>query len=208
MLCTKMVDLLSQQPHCGLFVGATACGKTMFMLDLLEDYYVNHFNYIVIFCPTIKYNKTYLERKFIWTDDNVFVVDPGGKLNSHLNFFFNLFEGMGNSLFIIDDCSSEKDIIKKHDSLSKLAFSGRHAGISLWIVTQKYNSVLKDFREQLKFVCMFFCKDRDSFDICLKENDVIDSKLEKDRLKGQLKSTKHAKLILKTDQATDYRVLL
>ena len=200
------IDLLPKDPHCGLLCGATACGKSVFLLDLLETIYLHHFEFIVIFCPTIKRNKTYLDRKFIWTDDNIFVVDPRENLDRYLEYFYNLFEGT-NTLFIIDDCSSQKDIVKKRKTLSFLAYSGRHANISVWIITQKYNAVLKDFREQLKFVVLFYCKDRDWFDACLQENDVINTKEERDCVKNQLKSVKHATLILKTDQPTNYKVV-
>ena len=61
--------------------------------------------------------------------------------------------------------------------ISELAFSGRHANHSCWILSQKYNSVLKvkDFREQLKWLCIFYCKDRNSFENCLRENDVVEN---------------------------------
>ena len=48
---------------------------------------------------------------------------------------------------------------------------------------QKYNSVSKDAREQIKWLCLFFTKDRDSFEDCLRKNDVILNKSERDRLK-------------------------
>ena len=57
--------------------------------------------------------------------------------------------------------------------LSQLAFSGRHAEQSVWVISQRYISVLKDLREQAKWVCMFYTKDRDSFEHCLRENDVV-----------------------------------
>ena len=43
-----------------MFVGVTACGKTEFLLQLLETVYKNHFEFIMILCPTILDNKTYL----------------------------------------------------------------------------------------------------------------------------------------------------
>ena len=52
---------------------------------------------------------------------------------------------------------------------------------------QKYNSVSKDVREQIKWLCLFFTKDRDSFEDCLRENDVIPDKNERDRLKKVFK---------------------
>ena len=44
--------------HSAMFVGVTACGKTEFLLRLLETVYKNHFEFIVILCPTILDNKT------------------------------------------------------------------------------------------------------------------------------------------------------
>ena len=49
----------------------TGCGKTVFILDLLEGPYRGFFGHIVVLCPTIKYNKTY-QRPWIWTDPEVY----------------------------------------------------------------------------------------------------------------------------------------
>lgn len=57
--------------------------------------------------------------------------------------------------------------------LSELVFSGRHGEQSVWVILQRYNSVLKDMREQTKWLCMLYTKDRDSFENYLRENDVI-----------------------------------
>ena len=35
-------------PHSAMFVGVTACGKTEFLLKLLETVYKNHFEFTVI----------------------------------------------------------------------------------------------------------------------------------------------------------------
>ena len=88
-----------------------------------------------------------------------------------------------------------------------LAFSGHHAEQSVWVLTQKNNSVLKDLREQTRWVCFFHCKDRDSFDDCLRKNDVIPSREQRALVRKQLPETKHAKLLLKTDQPIGYTVL-
>ena len=63
---------LPKFPHSAMFVGVTACGKTEFLLKLLETVYKNHFEFIIILCPTILDNKTYLSRKWIFDDKNVF----------------------------------------------------------------------------------------------------------------------------------------
>ena len=48
---------LPKFPHSAMFVGVTACGKTEFLLKLLETVYKNHFEFIMILCPNdyIKY---------------------------------------------------------------------------------------------------------------------------------------------------------
>ena len=66
---------------------------------------------------------------------------------------------------------------KKKDMLSELAFSGRHAKQSVWVLVQKYNTVCKDLREQTKWVALFHCKDRLSFTDALDENDVVPHEL-------------------------------
>ena len=127
-------------------------------------------------CPTVLDNKTYLSRKWILDDKNVFIVcDVEGKLNEWIKLF-------KDTLKVIDDCSAEGKINKKRDALSEFAFSGRHRNHSLQVLTQKYNSVSKDVREQIKWLCFFFTKDRDSFEDCLRENDVIPDKKGKGKI--------------------------
>ena len=58
---------LPKFPHSAMFVGVTACGKTEFLLQLLETINDNHSEFIVILCPMILDNKTYLSRKWILT---------------------------------------------------------------------------------------------------------------------------------------------
>ena len=112
--------------------------------------------------------------------------DVEGKLNEWIRLFKGVLKGH-QTLFIVDDCSAEGEINKKRDALSELAFSGHHRNHSLWVLTQKYNLVSKDIREQIKWLFLFFTKDRDSFEDCLRENDVIPDKNERDRLKNVFK---------------------
>ena len=79
-------------------------------------------------------------------------------------------------MFIIDDRSAEGEINKQRDALSELAFSGRHRNHSLWVLTQKYNSIYKDVREQIKWIRLFFTKYPNSFEDCLRENGVVPDK--------------------------------
>ena len=43
-----------KEPHTALFVAPTGVGKTHLALSLLETEYRNHFDFIVIICPTFK----------------------------------------------------------------------------------------------------------------------------------------------------------
>ena len=140
------------------------------------------------------------------TQRSIYFLNPGDRLQDYLQAFYSLFAGEP-TLYIIDDCSARKALTKKKDMLSELAFSGRHASQSVWVLTQKYNAVLKDLREQTKWIAIFHCKDRDSFEDCLRENDVIPTKEERAALRQRLAETKHAKLILKTDQPASYQLL-
>ena len=197
--------------HSAIICGATGCGKTEFVLDLLETEYKNFFDYVVIICPTWMYNKAYLSRPWFFKDSNVIPMDPSwcsksdDWLNDCLNFGYETF-GIhdGHTLFIIDDCSSDRSMTKKKQMLSQLAFSGRHKHCSVWTITQKYNSVLTDLREQTKWTALFYTKDRDSFEETMRENDVIPTLEERKKIREKLARNKHSKLILITEQPTAY----
>ena len=103
--------------------------------------------------------RAYLSRKWILDDKNVFIVcDVEGKLNKWIKLFKNALKGHQTLLIIVDDCSAGGEINKKRDALSELAFSGRHRLHYVWILSQKYNSVSKDVREQIKWLCLFLQK--------------------------------------------------
>ena len=158
--------LSPSEAHSAIICGMTSCAKTVFVLGLLEGVYRATFRHIVILCPSVRYNRAYQDAAWIWADPEVYVLDPGERLHDYLRAFYTVFKGKP-TLYIIDDCSARKALTKKKDMLSELAFSGRHAQQSVWILTQKYNSILTDFREQARWVLIFHCKDRDSFTECL-----------------------------------------
>ena len=197
--------LFTKEPHSAVICGMTGCGKTKFVLDLLEGPYRGRFDHVVILCPTIRHNKTYRERAWVWTDEEVYVLDPGERLHDYLRAFYRVFQGEP-TLYVIDDMAASKQLTKKKDMLSELAFSGRHAEQSAWVLAQRYNAVLKDLREQTRWVALFHCKDRDSFEECLRENDIIPAD-DRHAVHERLAKKKHAKLILNTSQPSSYHVL-
>ena len=58
----------------------TGCGKTHFVLDLLENEFRNTFDYIFILCPTFVYNKPY-NRKLIFNDPCIMAAIVQDRLN-------------------------------------------------------------------------------------------------------------------------------
>ena len=68
-------------PHSAVITGQTGCGKTFFVLDLLQEEYQGVFENIVILCPTVEWNKAYKTRG--WIDDvhrpkdkSIIIVNP------------------------------------------------------------------------------------------------------------------------------------
>ena len=65
------------------------------------------------------------------------------------------FEGT-NTLIVLDDCASSKDVKGRTGELVKLGFSARHAGISVWVLTQQLSSIAKPFRENVAAIVLFY----------------------------------------------------
>jgi len=63
------------------------------------------------------------------------------------------------TLIVIDDCANLHDVKLKATALTELAFHGRHKNLSTWVITQKYNAIVKDFRANIGMLVMFYDKD-------------------------------------------------
>ena len=71
-----------KEPHTVLFIAPTGVGQTHLALDLLEKEYKNHFHFIIIICPTIEHKETYRGRKWVSTNPEVILIEPGNSLYS------------------------------------------------------------------------------------------------------------------------------
>ena len=71
------------------------------------------FQHIVVLCPTVRHNKTYQQCPWIWTDPEVYLLDPGERLHDYLRAFYHVFMGEP-TLYIIDDCSASTALTKKN----------------------------------------------------------------------------------------------
>ena len=200
-----MIDVV-KEPHTAIFTGPTNCGKTKRVLDLIEGEYKGCFENIVILCPTIRWNKAYLERSWIWKDDYVYCIEPGDRLFEYVKQLSKLF-ATEETLFIIDDCISDESLDKKRQPLLELAISGRHRNHSLWLLTQSYTAIPKNLRRQKKQLFMWYPNERSDFKLVDDETNVIpQSELEK--VKSRLNDSKHACLYIRLEHPRKFEILL
>ena len=195
--------LWPKPPFNMLISGITNCGKTHYALDLIENAQsAQVFDYIVIYCSTYLVNETY-DRKFIY-DNKYVIVITDDNLDELLEKNMEFFSG-SRTLFLIDDCANLHDSKMKESAICKLAFHGRHHNISTWIITQKYNAIVKDFRDNIKMLILFFNKDRDSMESALKQNNIIPKEQVNDVI-NTLKNNRGSKLIMRLDHPFDYKI--
>ena len=118
-----------KEPDTALFIAPTGVRKTHLALSLLETEYRNHFDFIVIICPTLRHNSTYKNRSWVWNDPDVIPIEPGNQLYYLIEKISNLLSG-DKTLFLIDDIIADETLDKHHQPLLELAISGRHRGHS------------------------------------------------------------------------------
>ena len=141
-------------PFNALIVGPTNSGKTQFLVNQLLGPFKGKFDYIVLICPTFAYNQTLY--RFGERDPRLYVLICE---QHHVEFWLKVasfaFEGT-NTLIVLDDCAASKDVKGRTGELVKLGFSARHAGISVWVLTQQFSSIAKPFRENVAAIVLFY----------------------------------------------------
>ena len=154
--CIRL-KMFVKELHTALFVAPAGVGKTHLALDLLESEYFNHFDFIIIICPTLKHNKMYKSRGWVWTDPEVIPIELGNNVYYLIEKISNLLAG-SKTLFLIDDIIADETLDKRRQSLLELAISGRHRGHSLWLLTQSYTAIPKNIRRQAKMLYVWYPK--------------------------------------------------
>ena len=196
--------MFMKEPHTALFIAPTGVGKTRLALSLLENEYRNHFDFIVIICPTLRYHSTYKSRDWVRNDPAVIPIEPGNNLFYLIEKISNLLAG-SVTLFLIDEIIADDALNKRRQLLLELAISGRHSGHSLWLLTQSYTAVPNNIRRQAKMLYVWYPKNRMDLNTIHKENDVIET-WEFANVKEELKQGKNTCLIMRMEHSRDYMI--
>ena len=125
----------------------------------LESEFRDHFDFIIIICPALKYNETYKSRGWVWTDSEVIPIEPGNNLYYLIEKISNLLAG-SKTLFLVNDIIADEALDKCRQLLLELAISGRHRNHSLWLLTKSYTAVPKNIRRQAKMLYVWYPKNR------------------------------------------------
>ena len=141
-------------PFNALIVGPTNSGKTQFFVNQLCGSFCGKFDYVVLICPTFAYNKTLY--RFAERDPRLYVIICEQHQVENWLILASLYFEDTNTLIVLDDCAASKDVKGRTGELVKLGFSARHAGISVWVLTQQLFSIAKPFRENVVAIVLFY----------------------------------------------------
>ena len=114
------IKMFMKELHTALFIAPTGVGKTHLALSLPENEYRNHFDFVVIICPTLRYSSTYKSRGWVWNDPDVIPIEPGNQLYYLIEKIRNLLTG-STTLFLIDDIIADEALDKRCQPLLELA---------------------------------------------------------------------------------------
>ena len=189
-----------------LIVGMTACGKTHYLLKMLEKNFKGHFDYVFFVCPTFSENKTYQEWKFL-KDPDVFAFPcDHDEVEFYLENIVRFAKGT-KSLIVLDDCASSQTAKNRTSELVKLAFHRRHIGLSTIVITQQLTSVAKPYRMNVSKVVFFYAARKDDRkDIY--ENYLCVDRQEEKKIMETLKNEKYARLEILTVHPHTHKVVV
>ena len=141
--------MFMKELHTALFIAPNGVGKMHLALSLLENEYRNHFNFIVIICPTLEHNETYKSQSWVWNDPDVIPIELGNSLYYLIEKISNLLSG-SVTLFLINDIIADEALSKRRQLLLGLVISGRHRVHLLWFLTQSYAVIPNNIRRKAK----------------------------------------------------------
>lgn len=140
-------------------VGRSGCGKTKFLLQLLQTEFYKKFNSIFLICPTFMKNQSY---DSYYSDDKFYVLsEPVDQLEYSICLAREESSKYFRSLIIFDDVIGNKVLNSRTSSYVNLLIGGRHDGISTITLSQQLTSISKPARDQLTRIVSFYNPDGD-----------------------------------------------
>ena len=141
-------------PFNALIVDPTNSGKTQFLVNQLCGPFNGKFDYIVLIYPTFAYNRTL--KRFGERDQRLYVIIcDQHHVENWLKVASFALEGL-NTLIVLDDCATSKDVKGRTGEIANLGFSARHTGISVWVLTKQHTSIAKPFLENVAAIVLFY----------------------------------------------------
>ena len=156
-------------------------------------------------CSTLRHNRTYLDRGWIKTDEDIWLVEPKEHLNDWVEKLSLLLVGR-LTLFIVDDMIANCSLNKRRTPLLDLAISCRHRNHSLWILTQSYTAVPKNLRRLANMLFCWYQKERSDMRMIHEENEVLTNE-ELANVKTALKGSKHTCLFIRIEHPRGWKRL-
>ena len=103
---TSQEKILNEgKPFFGLITGYSGCGKTYFLLQLLEKEFKGFFSHVYLICPTVYRNKSYLGWKY-FKDPKFYPIDCE---SSNFEEFLSIARNESkdsNTLILVNDCAA------------------------------------------------------------------------------------------------------
>ena len=182
-----------KKPFNMIIVGMTCCGKTYYLLNLLEKEYKNYFDHIFLLCPTFSWNKTYENWKYDEDEDFIAIPCDQDDVEKYLKIVVDFAKG-SKSLIILDDVASGKDVKNRTSELVKLGFSARHYNLSVVVITQQLTSIAKPFRENISKLVTFYNPNKKDMKTILEEYSGVNGRNELEKIMHKLKNKRYSNL--------------
>ena len=204
-------------PYNELVVGMTGSGKSHYLTKHLETVVKNNPSLCKIFiiCPTIEFNRTFLEWKLGTSKIIHFIGCHQNNVDDELREIIGkcktpTYKGSDKvfkTLVVLDDCAHGQDIKSKTSNLVELAFTGRHIGVGLIVLTQQLTSISKAYRDNITKLVTFYSTSKK--DTRLLFNDYLGnvSKEECKQIQHKLKTTRFSHLVVSRIFPYEYTVL-
>lgn len=152
--------------------GATMCGKTFLVSNLLKEQLLNQVDYLIFFSPTIKISRDFedFQENYNMANSNK---PPSTIIKKYHNNFTNNIKEIITSqetlfkmetdkdkkklpkiLFVLDDMVNDK-ALRYRGVIDNFSTKARHLNISIICLVQRISAIPKTFRLNAKYVFFF-----------------------------------------------------